>query len=141
VKLHLGVVDVPYTAGGETTYEVANHLEKKYHVMELFVEDVGVDHIARAFEESAKVVIEDTLSGAPPRDLSLTYEAEQDLEVAFRKFIDQKQLDFVEPGVPTEASLKGVNHRLKHPYAKGNPTRPSFRDTGLYQTSFKVWTE
>jgi len=43
------------------------------------------------------------------------------------------------PGIPTGAAEAGVNHRLLHPYAKDNPERPSFIDTGQYQADFKSW--
>src|SRR5580700_11043058 len=43
--------------------------------------------------------------------------------------------------VPTMAALRGVNHRLAHPYARSNPRRPSFLDTGLYSSSFVIWSD
>lgn len=141
MELHLGVLDIPYTNGSKTTGDVAEILEARYHVMELFAETVGAEHIEKAFEESAKAAVEDLMSGAPAASISLTDDATQGLETAFRVFIDQRKLDYVEPGVPTEASLKGVNHRFKRANAKGNPVRPSFKDTGLYEASFKAWTE
>ncbi len=168
IELHLGVLDVPYTHDDSpalnkgqarnkrrnaaraafgapefhgTTGDVAQILEDEYHVMELFYEEVGGDQIARAFEQSAKEALEDLIAGAPRESLSLTRQATEEIETAFRIFIDQKELDGIVPGVPTAAALAGVNHRLKHPYAKGNPERPSFKDTGLYQASFKAWAE
>lgn len=158
MKLHLGVLDVPYSedSGGggtsATTGDVATILEDRYHIMELYYEEMGQDNVAKAFEESAKTAIEDMFSGKPMVDASyvgggsatnftLTADATQELEDAFRVFIDQKELDYVMPGVPTQASLKGINHRLKRPYVKSNPVRPSFRDTGLYQAAFRAWVE
>jgi len=141
VRLHLGVQDIPYTNSDKTTGDVAQILESKYHVMEIYVEEVGTDNIAKAFEESARNALEDLISGAPAAGISLTNDAAGELEAAFRIFIDQKELDYVVPGVPTQASLKGVNHRFKRPYAKSNPVRPSFRDTGLYMASMRAWTE
>lgn len=164
--LHLGVIDVPYAtnvpeaarrvvhrthkngtvetftaapSGGETTGDVAEILEAKYHVIELYYEEVGEELIAKALEHSAAGAIENLLLGAPAAGLSLTAEAESWIEGAFRLFLDQRELDGVEPGVATAAARRGVNHRLKHPYAKGNKERPSFVDTGIYQTSFKAW--
>jgi hypothetical protein len=166
--LHLGVIDIPYAtnvpeaarrvvhrthkngtvetftappSGGETTGDVATILEEKYHVMEVFAEEVGMDLIAQALEHSAAGAIENLLLGAPPEGLSLTAEAEGEIEGAFRHFLDQREMDGVMPGVATEAAKKGVNHRLKHPYAKANKERSSFVDTGTYQTSFKAWAE
>jgi hypothetical protein len=153
MKLHLGVVDVPYTykdkSSPKTTGDVAEILEDKYHVIELFYEEMGADTIAAALEESARVAVEDMFSGVNTNlygpvmsdIMTLTYEATEEMNDAFKIFIDQKELDGAVPGVPTAASLKGVNHRLKHPYAKDNPVRPSFKDTGLYQTSFRAWAE
>jgi hypothetical protein len=163
--LHLGVIEVPYTntevgpnlktlatpRGRQTiakakvpddisTGDVAEILEDKYHVMELFVEELGLDTILKALDHSMAEGMANIIMGAPA-DLDITYEAMQELEAAFRIFIDQRELDGVVPGVPTLAALKGVNHRLKHPYAKGNPERPSFKDTGLYQAAFKAWSD
>lgn len=139
--LHLGVLDVPYSDGKRSTGDVAQILEDKYHVMELFAEDYGADAISKAFEEAARDALEDLLSGAPVDSLSLTQSATDDIETAFKTFIDRRGLDYIVPGVPTKASLKGVNHRFKRATAKTNPVRPSFRDTGLYEASMKAWTE
>ena len=165
--LHLGVVDVPYTADPSnadtpkqrrgkkrndvraafgasefkgTTGDVAEILEDHYHVMELFYEEIGAEAIAKALALSMSNGVADIAMGAPAT-LDIAQDATQEIEEAFRIFIDQRELDGVVPGVPTLASLRGVNHRFKHPYAKDNPARPSFKDTGLYQASFKVWTE
>jgi hypothetical protein len=139
-KLHLGVVDLPYANGGKTTGEVAQILEDKYHVMELFVEEIGLTAITDALEKSAKDALADLIGGAPVSGLSLTLAAEEEIAAAFRVFLDQQELDGVVPGVPTQASLKGVNHRFKRPYVKTNPARPSFIDTGLYQASARAWS-
>jgi len=68
--------------------------------------------------------------------------AMSDLQHRFRRFISSREVERVGiPGVPTQAALRGVNHRLKHPYRKSNPRRPSFRDTGLYEASFRAWID
>jgi hypothetical protein len=155
--LHLGVIDISYgtppsagkrrrgsnstIANTKTTGDVADLLEQKYHVMELFVEEIGIDHISKSLEQSLEDAMNDIAAGAPPQGIRLTQQAEQEMETAFRIFIDQQELDGVVPGVPTAAALKGVSHRLSHPYAKGNPSRPSFRDTGQYQASFRAWID
>lgn len=141
ISLHLGVLEMPYGNHPETTGEVAEWLENRYHVMELFAEDVGSETIEKAFEESAQAAIEDLFSGARVEDVNLTLDATEMIQTEFRKFIDEKKLDFVVPGVPTKASLEGVNHRFKHSHAKGNPVRPSFKDTGTYSAAFRAWTE
>lgn len=141
VIIHLGVLDVSYDDGKETTGDVATILEDKYAVMGTFVDMFGKDVIAAAFEASARTAIEDMFSGAPPETLSLTFDATQGIETSFREFIDLELFDGRIPGVPTAAARKGTNHRLAHPYAKDNQPRPSFRDKGLYEASFRVWTD
>jgi hypothetical protein len=165
--LHLGIIDTPYTsdtspaltraqirrnrrnavraAFGEqefhgTTGDVAEILEAKYHVYEHFWESHGQE-AADAITEAFRDFLNDRLSGSganAPNYLS----AESTIQTAFNKFIDSKEMDGLGyPGIPTGASLKGVNHRLLHPFAKGNPVRPSFKDTGLYEQSFRAWFE
>lgn len=165
--LHLGVIDIPYAtnvpeaqrrsvvrrrpdgsiesftaapSGGETTGDVAAFLEEEYHVMEVFYEDVGSDAIAKALEVSARDALENMMMGSPA-DISLTKAAEDEIAAAFKLFLVQQEMDGVVGGVPTKAALAGVNHRLKHPYAKGNPERPSFIDTGTYENSFRAWVD
>lgn len=159
MRLHLGVIDVPYQTGptlrpsraarrpgsnvppnvGQTTGDVAEILEDHYHVMEFFYEDLGPDVIVKALEQSMENALADIQAGGPPT-LNLTQDGEEEIRTAFQIFIDQEEMDNIAPGVPTAASIRGVNHRLAHPYAKGNPSRPSFKDTGLYQQSFRAWT-
>jgi hypothetical protein len=165
--LHLGVLDVPYRktvpaaqrrvsvktsrggksvrrsiapSGSETTGDIADILEARYHVMEVFAEETGLDLIAGMIETSMENALKDIANGAPA-SISPTHGAEQKIETAFRQFIDQELMNGVVPGVPTQAAQRGVNHRFLHPYAKGNPARPSFRDTGLYQASFRAWVD
>jgi hypothetical protein len=167
ITLHLGVVEQPYAvavpasarrvairtrkggkarvinaapAGGETTGDVATILEEKYHIMEYFFEDVGGDAISAVLEHSYAGAVENLMSGAPVAQISLSAEAESEIEAAFRMFLGQQEINGI-PGVPTKAALAGVNHRLAHPYAKGNSPRPSFIDTGDYQANFKAWTD
>lgn len=166
--LHLGVIDIPYATyvrpdqrrvavrrkkggpariinaaprGGETTGDVAEILEDKYHIMEFFFEDIGSDLIAAALEHSMSGAIENLVAGASVGNFDPTDQAMSEIKGAFDAFITQQEMDGQQPGVPTKASLRGVNHRFKHPYAKGNAPRPSFRDTGEYLSSFKAWVE
>lgn len=139
--LHLGVVDMPYVArGGTTTVDVARIIEEKYHVMEVFAEDIGMGAIAAALEKSAVEALEKIILGSPA-PLSVSNAGEAEIETAFRLFLSQQEMDNVVGGVPTQASLDGVSHRLKHPNAKGNPSRPSFIDTGTFENAFRAWVE
>ncbi|MEJ0017531.1 MAG: hypothetical protein WDN25_13390 [Acetobacteraceae bacterium] len=167
--LHLGTIDVPYSASSysgptspkrvigqarrgkantphnaapntTTTGDVAEILEAKYHVMEVFYEDVGADAVAKAIEHSVADAIESLAMGAPA-DIDPHAGAMSEIETAFKLFLSQKEIEAVGiPGVPTKAALLGVSHRFAHPHAKRAP-RPSFIDTGLYQANFKAWVD
>lgn len=147
--LHLGVIDIPYadqqvkhkggSAPGKTTGDVATILEAKYGVMETFFERHG-DEIADAMADSMLGALEGALSGAPV-NMNPLASAEQDVKEMFQEFIDQKEMDGMVAGVPTMAARRGVSHRRRHPYKKGNPERPSFVDTGLYRENMTAWIE
>jgi hypothetical protein len=138
--LRIGAQDIAYTKGGETTGDVGDILEAKYHVVEHFFEAHGQE-IVDEYTASMVASMEDLLSGRTPsadpfRDAaSTTYDL-------FQKFIDSREMDALGyPGIPTKASLEGVNHRLKHPNARGNPSRPSFKDTGAWEQAFATEIE
>lgn len=156
--LHLGVIDIPYAYDQEqvgktgktlkrkrrvtlsvTTGDVAEILEDKYHVMEIFYEDRHAE-IVGYIEEGLKASLEDLLAGAPPRSDPFIGGCAR-IDDRFKQFLANKEMEALGyPGVPTQAALKGVNHRKAHPYAR-RPPRPSFIDTGLYQGSFKSWVD
>ena len=138
-KLHLGVVDLPYQDGKASTGDVAQILEAKYQVMGTFFQRHETE-IAAALEQSIGDSLADILAGAPIGGNSMAA-AMSDIKTMFNRFIDSKEMDALGiPGVPTKASLMGVNHRMKKPNAKRGP-RPSFRDTGAYEGAFVSWSE
>lgn len=148
--LHLGVVDLPYSnpptkrhrskvpRGAETTGDVAGWLETRYHVMENFYE-LHKDDIAADLEDGLAGALENILTGAAPFTNNPFGSAESKIEERFRDFLTNREMETIGyPGVPTQAALDGVSHRFKNPYKKRAP-RPSFIDTGLYQSSEKTW--
>lgn len=139
MKLHLGVIDLPYPADAEglTTGDVAEILEDKYHPMEVFFELHGQE-IADALANGMEGALESLLMGAPPQAIARAAEgALSGVQAQFKTFLSSREMEGLGiPGVPTKAALDGVNHRLKK--RKGAP-RPSFIDTGLYQSSFRAW--
>jgi hypothetical protein len=168
MKLHLGVIEVPYVAASytkppkkatkealgaarrgraekpagasqaRTTGDVAEILEDRYHVMQTFYETVGEAAIVKAIEHSFQVAVENIFMGAPA-SAQPEAQAMSEIEAAFKHFLSQQEMDG-KPGVPTQAALAGVSHRFKRPYDK-RPPRPSFIDTGLYQANFHAWAE
>lgn len=157
--LNIGVIDIPYAYEQEvltktgkprkkgkkvqlsiTTGEVAEYLENEYHIMESFWE-LYHEKITDRLIEDITGDLDKVLNGrAPSPDLFAGAAAE--IETWFKRFLSTQEVEHVGiKGVPTQAALDGVSHRFAHPYASSNPRRPSFIDTGLYQSSIKVWIE
>jgi hypothetical protein len=163
ITLHLGVIDMPYanyagaervshakkgkankpvkakTASGmQTTGDVAEILEDKYGVMDAFA-FAHLPDIAKELEQSIAGSLETLMMGGTPAPNPFK-SAESAITAMFKNFLATASIEHLGiEGVPTQAALDGVNHRLKHPYAKANPRRVSFVDTGLYQQSFLAW--
>lgn len=155
--LHLGVIELSYADfdpatgkkrkgrkkkdrnGSLTTGDVAEILESKYHVMEIFFQE-HEEEILGYISDAMVGALETALMGGPSN--ADPYAAANDkIKVAFQTFIESGEMERLGyPGVPTQAALDGVSHRFKHPYAK-RPARPSFVDTGLYVNSFKAWLD
>lgn len=157
--LNIGVLDIPYAYEQEaltktgkprkrkrkvtlsiTTGEVAQYLEDEYHVMEVFFE-VYREKIIESLTEAIMGDLDNVLNGRPPNP-DLFAPATAEIETWFKLFLSTREVEQQGiAGTPTLAAKEGVNHRLAHPYSKSNERRPSFIDTGLYQSSVKVWVE
>lgn len=135
VKLHFGVVEIPYDNSSDavTTGDVAEWLEENYEVLETFYQKEGVK-ISNLLDESLAGHLENVLAGAPSSGDPFA-EACSEIHHMFVAFLTTMQMNG-EPGVPTMRSLKGVSKRLKK--KKGSP-RPSFIDTGLYMAAMRAW--
>lgn len=151
LTLHLGVIDQPYRAASRgrgrkapkvraiTTYDVAMILEAKYGLMAKYCE-VHLADVVSALEKSLEGALENLVMGGPASNPWAS--GAQVIENGFKTFINSKEAERVGiPGTPTLTAKRGVNHRLKHPYSRRNPRRPSFRDTGLFVDSFKAWID
>lgn len=133
VKLHLGVIEIPYDDEDVTTGDVAAFLEERYSVMQLFFEKQEKEIIG-LMENSLAGSLENIMAGAPVASNPFA-EAMSDIHNLFIVFITTQQLDG-NPGIPTLASLEGISRRFKN---KRGPVRPSFKDTGLYIASMRAW--
>lgn len=139
MKLVLGVVDLAYSdagGGATTTGDVAEILEAKYHIMDIFAierEQKLGEWIADALSDQIK----DIAAGAPVPNNPFQ-DAEEKIRASFQKFLSDEEMGKIHPEVPTQAALEGRTKRRKN--QKG-PRRPSFIDTGLYQQSFRAWVE
>ena len=140
--LHLGVVKQPYRSRTKgvlaiNTGDVAAILESKYGIMAAFVR-AHRDDITGAIERSVGDALANLIARRAATDP--WGRATQVIQTKFNDFISSGEAERVGiPGTPTKAALRGVNHRLLHPYARRNARRVSFRDTGLYVGSFRSW--
>jgi hypothetical protein len=161
ITLHFGVIDVPYgpsaprrvrvrivkgkpvrasipAAGAETTMDVAKILEAKYHVFEVFMEE-NERAIGASLVGSMKDAVDRMFATGQVPDRIFPAEGQPDLQALFVQAINQRSFDGVIPGVPTAASKGGANLRKKR---KGvGEERPSFRRTGLYMQSARIWVD
>lgn len=136
--LHLGVYDVPYTNGSETTGDVASILQKKYGLFDAFYKRYG-QKIADGMTNALAGQLENLMMGAPPsgnpyaRGESLT-------QTLFDHFLTSGEIEGMGiEGVPTKAAIARRSLRFKSKKADG--PRPSFVDTGTLDRSFKAWVD
>lgn len=164
LTLHLGVIDIAYSSSDhaakipkakkgkenkpvkassgttKTTGDVAEILEEKYGILDTFAYSRLPD-IAKALEESIAGELENMLMGGRPSGNPFK-SAESAIATMMKQFVSSQAIEHMGvEGVPTQAALNGVNHRLKHPYAKGNSRRPSFMDTHLMVNSYVAWID
>lgn len=163
LTLNLGVIDIPYQshqapkkvaqakkgkankpvkaksdAATKTTGDIAEILEEKYGVLDTFA-FARLPDIAKAIEESIAGELETMMMGGRPSGNPFQG-AESAITTMMKNFISSQEIEHMGiEGVPTQAAKDGVNHRLKHPYAKANQRRPSFMDTTLYWQSLRAW--
>jgi hypothetical protein len=123
---------------GQTTGDVAQILEARYGIMRTFF-DMNRDDIVRAVERSMVGSVINIVNGQPG-PIAPEAQAMSDIETAFKQSLSNRAYDGAIKNVPTQAAERGVSHRFKKPYAR-RASRPSFIDTGLYQSSFTAWTE
>lgn len=173
--LHLGTLDVAYSdANGDatqTTFQVAEELEKRYAPMQTFFEsrkqkiaDWLADDIANAINRLVRngTAIKNTGTRTTRRlkqwyepaggqriltseQSSLTYGADQRIETEFRRFIFSNEMGNIADARGlggTFAAKAGVSRRFKDVYnSKGKrKARPFLVDSGLYVSTFRVWT-
>ena len=137
LTLRLGVIDVPYPNDkeGTSTGDVAEILEAKYGVMDVFYQNnkqAVADDVASGFAGT----LESLMMGAPVREDTLFASGETQIDTLFKQWLSSGAIEGLGiSGVPTKAAQGRRSLRHKN---KINPRpRPSFIDTGLYESSFK----
>lgn len=150
--LTLGVLDVAYSdpdaPGANSTGEVAEILEEKYHVMRIFadehLEKIGDEIVDRLGGEIESLTQGRSTLKNPILELPK-------IEMMFRDFLDSNEIQSLLPK-RIEAADRGDSSRFKKRInAKGDVVttkkkekevrapRQAFIDTGLYQSAMRAW--
>jgi len=121
-----------------TTGDVAEILEAKYHIFEIFYREHEQD-VANDVTDSMRGAVESYLMGAP-LNLNPFGSATSSIENRMKQFLANSEMEKIGfPGVPTQAAIEGISHRFKNP--RTGVRRPSFVDTGLYLASMTAWVD
>ncbi len=151
MKIQVGFVDVPYALSSygtlgvrrrkrpkrdstKTTLEVATILERRYHIQEFFLEH-HKEEISEIIMNAYNTRLEEADRAGRDPEVRMTEAEQKAVTKLFIDMIENRELDG-QPGVPTEAS-KGYTRRDGRRIRR----RPSFRDTRLYERSFRMWLE
>ena len=134
MKLHLGILDIPYgNKQEETTGFVAELLEEKYSVMQTFF-DMHDKEIVKDIEDSIAGALENVFAGN--KNPNLFAEATGNIEKRFRDYIDAE-----EHGIQLKKKeYPKAGARKKRQYKKVESTT-AFIDSGLYRLNMKSWIE
>jgi hypothetical protein len=136
-------------AGSKTTGQVAEWLENRYGIMRTFYEHESGRVVIPAIEHAVRGALIDILNGRTGV-INVPDRAMQIIKAAFDESLSLRKYDqwIGPPRVPTKPAQGFVKHRhkdlgkaarRKDIAAGGQGVRPSFIDTGLYQTSFRAW--
>lgn len=148
VKLVLGVVNIPYGhAYGEdtadpniTTGDVAEKLEKRYKIMQTFYKAHETEINQGYANAMGNMLLAAMVHNRPLRINQALNQATTVITKKFHKFLDNREMDGLVDGVPTQRSLDGITHRRKKRKIVSG-TRPSFEDSLLYRNSMKAWID
>jgi len=143
VRLELGVQDIFYADGGESTStgDVAEILENKYHIMRSFFE-VKEEQINEEIAEFFAGLVESLAMGMPMESAFTRLQTGifDKIERMFRNFLDAEEMNQILPShMHSQAAKDGIRTRMKAKKKEG--PRAAFVDTGMYQASFRAWLE
>jgi len=146
--LRFGQISLP-CKNGQTSVDVAKHLEKKYKLKQIFFR-VKKNEISKQYQQSLQDALNDTIHGGfVPLDVNLLFgKANNTTSQMFRDMLNKRGFDGIAQGTPTLAAKLGISSRFKAGFTRkkvGNKfvrtDRPSFIDTGLYRNSSITWVE
>ncbi|MGC9271245.1 hypothetical protein [Acidiphilium sp.] len=134
--LQLGVENAAYSSkdakGATTTWEVAEILEDKYHIMRVFYE-LNKEKIAGQMVDGMAKQIQ-TLAAGGPIARTVLPGTMQKIRTDFVNFLNRDEWQKV-TGIAIAAAEEGNSLRFK---GKKTNARPAFVDTGLYRQAFRA---
>jgi hypothetical protein len=136
--LHFGVQDVPHLDQRHTTGDIADFLESKYGLFQVFY-DIHEREILSLLAQSAANTAFDILRRGAPRTMNLYAGGAAKIKTMLREDIAMSKFDGRIPGVPTAAALACKSKRFKSGYTRGRRSRASFVDTGIFESDIAVW--
>lgn len=144
MRLELGVQEFLYADAGEseTTGQVAEWLENKYHIMRSFFE-IKEEQINEEIANFFAGLIESLAMGMPMQAAITRLQTGifDKIERMFRDFLDAEEMNKILPThMHSQAAKKGIRTRMKKKIREG-VARAAFVDTGMYQASFRAWLE
>lgn len=137
-KVVLGVVNLAYAdeEGGTTTHEVAEILEKKYGVMDVFVQahrQAILDDVSKAYVTMLKRYLKTGSAWGNHHEFPL-----ERTDAAFRDYLSRDEWQKL-TGRTIGAAQGGISSRKKA--GRYETARPAFIDTGLYRRSFRAFLQ
>jgi hypothetical protein len=136
LKLHLGFEETSYDYQPRSVERVADILEAKYHLVEIFFEE-NEDRIMQVLAGAQDKAISDIAAGKT-RKVVLRRPDAIKIERMFRSAINRQEFDGIAPGTPTAVSQSGRSRAFR---SRKGSSRASFVDSGTYRDSFRVWME
>jgi hypothetical protein len=166
ITLHMGFINTPYTretimrpvASSKkeekrnrkrgftrtmTAIKVAGILEGKYNIVETFSEIYGEEIqnlLHDQFRETAKQIIIERGGRTTASLKNLMKPATRQIELMFRSFLNNEEMNGMVEGVPTDAA-KGGKLRGRGKITRKGLQRASFINTGIYRASFRAWVK
>lgn len=132
--IHLGEVVIPYAEGGIDTGGVAEILEEKFGVMQVFA-DQNEEFIAGVIEAGIANALDNIEMGAP-LGADLFAGAMAKIENRFHEYIDSG-----EHGIKTKSMQNALSGTRKKRQYRKVTGKTAFFDTGAYYRNFHAWAE
>lgn len=135
MKLHMGFNETPYEYQPRTAAEVAQFLESRYGIVDVFYTMHEEEILAILAEAQTEALA--AIAQGKKRTVILRRPDAVKIENLFKRAISNAEFDGHIAGVPTKEATKG-SRRGRRRRVGG---RASFLNTGTYRNAFRIWAE